>query len=410
MSEIPEQYYTPIGTKISRDKIVSDWIENYQQQENIRLTDFSEGSEIRNILESFALSVFQLMYYKNLEYRQHWLIYADGDFLDLHGVGKNLPRKNGGYAQGFIKVTLSEPLDYDVDLTYVSFINDDTGMYYSPYLNIYQINDDYRYIISAGDIEIEIPVVCDISGEIGNTDKNTVTVMDEDLENVTVVVTNSEAIVGGFDEELDDDYRSRLLINERNSSFGGKQWYENLCNSIDGVHDTYITFGSQFVKVFVNGNVKPTSSYILNLCLAELNRDGNHLLGHRFKVYEPNYIDLNLKIEINEKVIKNVTYGLEDETFNITEDMIMSRLQALIDGGDDDNMSYLGYSMGESLMETDIISAIQSINGVSNVTPYITDDNGNYVRFSEITCQNEEVVRLTNVVIEFREDVVYVGD
>ena len=30
MSEVPEQYYTPIGTQISRDKIVNDWIENYQ--------------------------------------------------------------------------------------------------------------------------------------------------------------------------------------------------------------------------------------------------------------------------------------------------------------------------------------------------------------------------------------------
>ena len=411
MTEVPEQYYTPIGSKITRDKIVNDWIENYQNTYEGKLTDFSEGSEIRNILESFALSVYSLMYYDMLEYRQHWLIYSKGSYLDLKGTELRLPRKDGTYAQGVVKITLPSVQDEDISVDDLSFINTETDISYSPYKNLTQINENFEYVIKAGDIEIEVPVICDMSGTIGNTEANTVTGFDDELTIEDVIVTNENAITGGLDEELDDDYRSRLLARERNGSFGNKNWYENIVTEIEGVHDAYVTYGGKFVKVYINGNVKPISSYTLNICLDQLNIKGNHLLHHRFEVYEPNYVDLNLKIELNEKVIKNKTYGTEVKTFEVTENMIMTRLQTLIDGGTDGDMDYLGYNLGETLKESDIISALTSLDGVSNVIPYIANNNGQYVRFSEITCQKEEVVRLTNVIVEFRDKVeIYEGD
>ena len=68
---VPEQFYTADNKKITRDKIVNEWIDNYINNTDGKLTDFTEGSEIRNILESFALSVYTLDYYKMLENRQH---------------------------------------------------------------------------------------------------------------------------------------------------------------------------------------------------------------------------------------------------------------------------------------------------------------------------------------------------
>ncbi len=411
MTEVPEQYYTPIGTQISREKIVNDWIENYQKENEGKLTDFSEGSEIRNILESFALSVYSLMYYDMLEYRQHWLIYSKGSYLDLKGTELRLPRKTGSYAQGTVTITLPSVQEEDISVDDLSFINLDTEITYTPYKSLTQINNDFEYVIPSGELQIEIPVICTISGTIGNTDINTVNAFEDELTLDGVTVTNEIAITGGLDEELDDDYRSRLLARERNGSFGNKNWYENIVTEIEGVHDAYVTYGGKFVKVYINGNVKPISSYTLNLCLDQLNIKANHLLHHRFEVFEPNYIDLNLKIELNEKVIKNKTYGTDIKTFEVTENMIMKRLQTLIDGGTDGDMSFIGYKLGETLKETDIISALESIDGIVSVTPYIANNYGQYVRFSEITCQNEEVVRLTNVIVEFRDKVeVYEGD
>ena len=57
---VPEQFYTATNEEITRDKIVQDWIDNYMKNTNGKLTDFTEGSEIRNILESFALSIYVL--------------------------------------------------------------------------------------------------------------------------------------------------------------------------------------------------------------------------------------------------------------------------------------------------------------------------------------------------------------
>ena len=89
----------------------------------------------------------------------------------------------------------------------------------------------------------------------------------------------------------------------------------------------------------------------------------------------------------------------------------MNRLQTLIDGGTDGDMDFIGYRLGETLKETDIISALESIDGIASVTPYIANNYGQYVRFSEITCQKQEVVRLTNVIVEFRDKVeIYEGD
>ena len=52
---VPDTYYTPTGEAITREKIVQDMILNYQDTVT-NLTDFSEGTENRNLLESIALS------------------------------------------------------------------------------------------------------------------------------------------------------------------------------------------------------------------------------------------------------------------------------------------------------------------------------------------------------------------
>lgn len=389
---IPEQFYTADNKKITRDKIVNEWIDNYINNTDGKLTDFTEGSEIRNILESFALSIYTLEYYKMLEYRQHWLIYASGSYLDLKGTEFNLPRKQGSFAMGYVTITLPEVATEDITINDgVSFINPTTNIVYEQYRTIDQIQNNHQYTIPRGSISVEIPVVCSIMGSIGNTGKGTVNSYYSEPTMDSTVCINTEAITGGTDIESNDDYRSRLLARERQGSFGNRYWYQNICNSIEGVHDSYVTFGSESVQVFVNGNGKPINPTILAICLSELNKEQNHLLGHNFKIYEPDYYDLNLKIEINGDNI-------------ISENNIVSRLQALIDGGTDDDMSFMGYSLGESLNENDIISALTALNGVTSVTPYIANKAGEYSRFKSLVCQSNQVFRIIDIVVEIREE------
>lgn len=389
---IPEQYFTPTNEKITRDSIVQDWINNYLNNTEGKITDFSEGSEIRNILESFALSIYTMEYYKMLEYRQHFLIYATGSYLDIHGTEYNIPRKQGSFAMGYIKVTIPKVLDEDfiIDDSIV-FLNPITNITYEQYKTIEQLSNEYNYVIKAGDTSIEIPVVCSIMGTIGNTGKDTVNSYYTEPTMENTICTNPKSINGGVDIESDDDYRARLLARERNGNFGNKNWYQSVCNAITGVHDTYVTFGSENVQVYVNGYDKPINSSILAICLSELNKEQNHLLGHTFKIYEPDYYDLNLKIEINGDNV-------------ISENKVISRLQALIDGGVNDDMSFMGYKLGQSLKEGEIISALNSLDGVTSVIPYIANKQGEYARFKEIVCQLNQVVRIVDIVVEIRND------
>ena len=387
---VPEQFYTATNEEITRDKIVQDWIDNYMKNTNGKLTDFTEGSEIRNILESFALSIYVLEYYKMLEFRQHWIIYATGSYLDLHGTALKMPRKQGTYATGYVTVTLPKILDYDFYIDDdVVFINPTTNIQYLIYKTIEQKSDDYQYYIPAGALSIEIPVVCSVIGTIGNTGKKTVNAFYYQLKMENVTCINYEPITGGSDVESDDDYRTRLLARERDSSFGGKVWYQNICSQIEGVHDVYVTFMADYVHLYINGNSKPINPTILATCLSELNKKQNHLLGHNFRVYEPDYYDLNLKIEIN-------------GGSNLTENNIISRMTALIDGGVDDGMGFLGYNLGQSLKESEIISALNALEGINSVTPYIANKEGEYDRFKKIPCQPNQVVRILDIVIEFR--------
>ena len=389
---VPEQFYTPTNEEITRDKIVQDWIDNYIKNNEGKLTDFSEGSEIRNILESFALSIYVLEYYKMLEFRQHWIIYASGSYLDLHGTALRMPRKQGSYATGYVTITLPRILDYDYYIDDgITFVNPNTNIQYLIYKTMEQKGDNYQYYIPAGSLSIEIPVISSLIGAVGNTGKKTVNAFyyQMSLENVTCI--NYEPISGGSDVESDDDYRARLLSRERESSFGGKVWYQNICRQVEGVHDVYVTFMADYVHVYINGNYKPINPTILATCLSELNKKHNHLLGHNFRVYEPDYYDLNLKIQIN-------------GGSNLTENNIISRMNALIDGGRDDNMYFLGYNLGQSPKESEIISALNSLEGVKSVTPYIANKDGEYDRFKKIPCQPNQVVRILDIIVEFRSD------
>lgn len=392
MVTIPEQYYTPTGEIINREKIVEDMIKHYQEEISGNITDFSEGSEIRNLLESIALTIYKIQYYTNLNFRQAFTVYSQEGYLDLKGLEHGLHRKTGVQATGFITVELPEVLEYDAILDDTTiFTNPTTGLEYAAYIPISKVNEDYVFTIPAGSKAIDIPVYCITPGTIGNTDRLTVTEFKDDLEIEGTICYNEEAITGGTDPEQDEDYRSRILANEFLSSFGSKNWYSNLVNAIDEVHDSSVFFEEETVKVYVNGYSKPLQSNILTEAEALLNSDNNHILGHRFRVYEPVYNNINLRITIN----------AED---TLTSDTIKNRLQVLFNGGKSENMEFEGYNIGETVTETEIISAITSIDGVINCVPELMGDNGEYYRFGKIINQPNQVAYLNNIEIVFRED------
>lgn len=388
---VPDTYYTPTGEAITREKIVQDMILNYQDTVT-NLTDFSEGTENRNLLESIALSFFKSQFYTNFNLRESFTVYSDGGYLDLKGLENKVTRKTGTQAGGFITIELPEASEDDYVINDdIMFINPDTNLEYTIYMPLAQIEEDYEYTIPAGTTKAKIPVFCTENGTIGNCDRYEVNTFSEDLTVDNVICYNEEALTGGTDPESDDDYRARILQNEANDTFGSKNWYINLVNSIDGVHDTMVNYAGEQVCVYVNGETKPINSKYLTEAEALVNNDANHTLGHTFKVYEPDYNLIDLRVSVN-------------TTDTLTSDTIKNRLTVLFDGGTNQNMTFFGYKMGETVKESEVINAVQSISGVTSCTPELMGNDGDYHRFSVIINQFNKVAVLNNVEVVFRED------
>lgn len=388
---IAEHYYTPTGEKITREKIVEDMIKHYKEELPTSIADFSEGTEIRNLLESFALSYFVKDYYTNMEFRNHFLIYAEGTFLDNKGIELGLPRKEGTRASGFVTITIPASLDEDFIIEEsVTFTNPNTNINYIIYKNATQITENYEYKLLSGETSVLIPVICEEIGKIGNTDAGTIIDFYEQPPIDNATVTNVEMVTGGTDSETDEEYRLRLLMNEKNNSFGSKPFYQTLLLDIDGVHDTYLTYEDEAVKVYVNGDNKPVTDAVLVECAELLNKDINHQLGHDFNFYKANYYTIHMRIEINSHN-------------TLSEQDIKNRILNLIDGGTDHEQTFYGLSMGETLSESDVISAITSLEGIDSVVPYIANENGEYERFSKLICQDNEVIYVEHIEVIFRE-------
>ena len=86
-------FYNINGEEVSRSILVQQMINFYQSKLQIgdtRITDFNEGSEIRTLLESFAVDLYTLMEEVDDVSRICFVETAEGEWLDKHGVKKNL--------------------------------------------------------------------------------------------------------------------------------------------------------------------------------------------------------------------------------------------------------------------------------------------------------------------------------
>ena len=377
-----ESFYNLIGEEISRESIVERMIDYYNQKLEIgetKVTDFNEGSEIRNLLESIAVDLYDLMEDNYEATKIAFISTAYGEWLDLHGENPsiNLPRDTGSEATGL--VTFSIPDIRTVDI----IIPEET-------LLICEENDleyitDSEAIIIAGDTSVDVYCTCLTVGEDGNCSADTITVIDDDNIDDTVEVTNPEALSEGTDYEEDDEYRERLLSNVRLDNFGSIGYYQDLGDNIDGVHDVLLIDDETYTrKIIVNGNDKPVSDEVLMNVLKEFTKPDNIVLGHSFIVDSPEYITLNLELDLT------VEYELEDE-------IVINRLNAFFNGGiTDDGFDFEGFSIGEEFNEPYFYSALESLDGILRASATILNSAND---LASITVNNNQVINLGNVSI-----------
>ena len=382
-----ESFYTVNGDEITRSELVEQVIAFCRLKREVGepiVTDFNEGSVIRNIIESIAVDLYYLMEDQQDLTNIAFVETADGEWLDKHGANPfiNLPRETGEVADGYVVFSIPEVSTVDVVIPEGTVVySEESGL---------EFVTDIDNIIPVGETSVTATVSCLTEGEDGNAEANTVTLIDDDnLDNVTV--NNPEDFTGGLDYEEDDEYRERLMNHTQRNDFGSLPYYMELGNNITGVHDVYLIDteeispgGKKYTKkVLVNGDVKPTSTDLLAEVLTVFTDTNNIVEGHIFSVGSPIYVDCDLRVELTVEELLD-----ETEVKNV--------VTAFFDGGlPIVGVEFEGLDIGEGLYVNSLIYALEYFDGVVSVSIFDGEDNP----LSDIVINENEVLMVGDLTI-----------
>ena len=366
-------FYNTNGDEINLTNLVDQMINFYELKSEVgetRLTDFNEGSEIRNLLEAFAILGYAIMEEQSEATRIAFISTSEDTWLDRIGELPfiDLPRIGGQPSTGSVTFTLAAALDDDYTIPSETILSSsETGL-------DFELDGDV--VIFAGELTGTGTANCLTDGADGNVGVGSIDTIDDDSVDTEILsVTNEYPFELGLDYEDDDTYRERLLANVRADGFGSVGYYNRIGEAVDGVHDVKLVSDENYTrKVLVNGKVKPTPESVLLDVLAVYSSLENLVLGHSFTVDRPEYVEVDMSFELSVSTL-------------VDEDELSAMLTAFVDGGDVLSMTYTGLRIGEDITADDI-------NGVMQVFEYVVSSS---VTISEHTINDGDVLKLGDV-------------
>ena len=375
-----EEFYTVDGQRIDRSVLVQHMIDLFNQKYgDTDITDFNEGSEIRNILEAFACNIFHMELNDMQLLRIAFLPTSYGLWLDLFGEELNLPREPGRQAQGDVTFSIQEPVNYLITIPQATrLVASDTGLYYDTYMTVE---------IPIGETSVDCPIYSVVPGAGTNAKADTITLFENTSLYPEVSVTNPLDCTGGTDTESDETYRQRLLEKKGEDGFGSLEYYKKL-SKISGVHDIALvpSTGNYTGKVLVNGYNKPLESSILAEVTSLYTNEKNLVYNQTFEVEEVDYTDLDLEIECG------VTDEVEDQIF-------IDALTNFINGGQvtlaSTQLSAKGCTINESVTNYQLMTMLETLPFVVQVTSIKKDGDV----FHKLTPDTDSVFKLGTVTI-----------
>ena len=286
-----DSFFSVKGNEVSKDNIVAEWINNYTGS----LTDFNEGSEIRNLLEAFSV------YAMGLEERMNDILYvmdimnADGEYLDLLASQPriDMERIEGVEATGYVLFTVKNALLEELLIPAGTVVTSDTG------LDFETVTDN---TILPGELSRECMVQAVDVGVDGNIPAGSIVTKLDGYDAVEgFTVSNIDAFSGGLDYEEDDVFRDRILANMQLAKFGSKPYYvAMLMNEFPEAHD--ISFDTSDEDYF--GVVTPNSyggtdkqAELEQEVMAYLVDENNVALKHTFNVISPVVKSVDVRFE-----------------------------------------------------------------------------------------------------------------
>lgn len=381
-----ESFYTIDGAEVNRGTLVQRMIDYYNSKyPDTQITDFNEGSEIRNLLESIAVDIYHMELDNQNILRACFLATSYGTYLDLFGEEYHTPRDLGEQSRGVLTFSIPEATTTEILIPRgTSIFDSDTGI-------LFDTTGDT--IINIGDTTATCSAISRVIGENTNAKPGKLTVFADQNNKPysSLSVTNINAFTGGRDYETDDEYRSRLLQVKGQDSFGSREYYIRLGESIDGVHDVLLHDKTGYTaEVLVNGDIKPLDDDILAMVTGMYTTEANLVYNHNFTVSEVDYTTVDLEL----------TVGVSDE---VDDQLFIDLLTTVFDGGyieagrtsDSIQLSYPGVRIGEYLTNYQLLTALESLSFVIQVTS-LTSDGETFTRLEPDT---DTVLQLGEVTV-----------
>ena len=322
---MPDSFYDVKGNEISKDGIVAQFINNYTGT----LTDFNEGSEIRNLLEAFAV------YAMGNEERINDLVYimdimnADGEYLDLLAGQPqiNMERIEGTEATGTVIFSIDTALNEELLVPAGTIVSSVEGL---------DFETETDNILQPGTTSMECSVRAIDIGKDGNIPAGSIlNKPDDDYELIAGMdVNNLDPFTGGMDFEEDNAFRDRILAKLRLQKFGSKPYYvAMLRQQYREAHDIlFDTSASGYTAVVTPNSYKGDSAQAqLEVDIASyLNNPNNHLLGQTFDVVSPVAKSIDIYFDM-----PSSDNGIYVELLNVssTEDKAKEVIDAYFKGG-----------------------------------------------------------------------------
>ena len=375
-----EEFYTIDGQRIDRSVLVQTMIDYFNEKyPDSQITDFNEGSEIRNILEAIASDIYHLELQDTNILTASFLSTSYGQYLDLFGEELNTPRQTAQVAWGDVTFSIEEAVNYNIDIPQGTvLVSDTTGLYYVTNMSVQ---------IAIGETSVDCPCYSMVPGAGTNAEAGTITLFREENVYSEVSVTNTSAFTEGRDAESDDDYRARLLEVKGQDHFGSREYYTRLGTQVVGVHDVAITSSASYTgKVLVNPYSKPLSNTILANVTAEYTNEDNLVYNHSFEVAEVSYTTAPLEISV----------GVTDE---VSDTIFTNLLSLFFNGGtaviNNTPMTYPGLNIEQEVTSYMIMSVIETLPFVEQVTSITSGSSS----FSKLTPGTGKALKLGTVTI-----------
>lgn len=374
MGELDGGFYDVGGFHVTRDFILQLMINYYNNKyPDSQITDFNEGSEIRNLLESISVDIYHLELQENSLLRQAFLTTATGGYLDLHGEGLNVTRGIALQAQGTVTFSISESVNYLITIPqYTRIVDTATGLYYETWISCE---------IPIGETSVDCPVYSVVTGAGTNIPANSEFLFYNQNQFQEVSISNDTDFTGGCDAESDEDYRNRLIEAKTSDGFGSLEYYKKL-GRVKGTHDiALVDSATHTAKVIVNGYQKPITDELLATVTAQYTNEKNLVYNHSFEVEKATFTTIPLEIEL----------VVTDE---IQDSVVIQILTNYFNGGritaNNQQWNHKGCSVNSSITNYEIMTLLEQIQGIIQVTEITSDSDP----FNKLTPASNKVLKL----------------